>query len=362
MQEIPNETKETKELNIRTNVISFDIGIKNMCFCILKPEPFAVLDWSIVNLMEDPIEQKITVIPSCSQCNRKSKYQKRNVYYCKQHATKTTWLMPHKQYSKGSLKNKTKNDLLTFCHSKMYFLDTATKQPLSSMLKNEIVDSAADYFQDKQLESAVLPITSVSSIGKGGGGNAGNMDLIQIGRNLKKHLDKMPDSLLKTIGHVIIENQISTIATRMKTIQGMVTQYFIMRCNEYIHIEYISSSNKLKHFYSGSPISPKKRNRTDPKQPNPTSQTGILTQTLISIEGDGGVDLSGSLLSIPVKKETNYKKNKTDAILFCNQILDKYDSIKQEWGWTMQLPKKDDYADCFLQGVWYITKKTTVCI
>jgi len=257
--------------------------------------------------------------------------------------------MPHKQYSKSSLKNKTKNDLLAFCHSKMYFLDTATKQPLSSMLKNEIVDSAAEYFQDKQFESVVLPVTSVSSIGKGGGGNAGNMDLIQIGRNLKKHLDKIPDFLIKTIGHVIIENQISTIATRMKTIQGMVTQYFIMRCNESIHIEYISSSNKLKHFYSGSSSSPKKITLPGSKQPTPTSQIGILTQSLRSVQGDEDVS--------PVKKDSNYKKNKTDAVIYCNQILDKYDSVKQEWGWTMQLPKKDDYADSFLQGVWYLTSK-----
>ena len=43
---------------------------------------------------------------------------------------------------------------------------------------------------------------------------------------------------------VIIENQISTIASRMKTLQGMISQYFIMKGIP--SIEFISSINKLK--------------------------------------------------------------------------------------------------------------------
>jgi len=48
--------------------------------------------------------------------------------------------------------------------------------------------------------------------------------------------------------HVVIENQISPIASRMKTIQGMLSQYFIMRCPRETHIEYVSSANKLRGF------------------------------------------------------------------------------------------------------------------
>ena len=51
------------------------------------------------------------------------------------------------------------------------------------------------------------------------------------------------------ITHVVIENQLSPIANRMKTIQGMLAQYFIM-IDENIDIQFISSSNKLKQFES----------------------------------------------------------------------------------------------------------------
>ena len=45
---------------------------------------------------------------------------------------------------------------------------------------------------------------------------------------------------------VLIENQIGPLAIRMKTIQGMITQYFIQK--NISQIEYWSSSNKLKPF------------------------------------------------------------------------------------------------------------------
>ena len=42
-------------------------------------------------------------------------------------------------------------------------------------------------------------------------------------------MNKLPD--IESITHVFIENQISPIANRMKTIQGMLAQYFIMKSN-----------------------------------------------------------------------------------------------------------------------------------
>ena len=50
---------------------------------------------------------------------------------------------------------------------------------------------------------------------------------------------------LGDIDRVIIENQISPIANRMKTVQGMLSQYFLMS-NDKLDIEFISSINKLK--------------------------------------------------------------------------------------------------------------------
>ena len=58
------------------------------------------------------------------------------------------------------------------------------------------------------------------------------MDLIEIGVNLDKYFNKMfsfdkDDSEIMKPDIILIENQISPIANRMKTIQGMIAQFFI---------------------------------------------------------------------------------------------------------------------------------------
>jgi hypothetical protein len=48
------------------------------------------------------------------------------------------------------------------------------------------------------------------------------------------------------IDFILIENQIGPIANRMNSIQGMLTQYFIMK--GLYNIKYVSASNKLKNL------------------------------------------------------------------------------------------------------------------
>ena len=74
--------------------------------------------------------------------------------------------------------------------------------------------------------------------------NANNINLIDLGVNLKLELNKIFETIeLESIDLIILENQISPIANRMKTIQGMIAQYFINNNN--YNIEFISAANKL---------------------------------------------------------------------------------------------------------------------
>jgi hypothetical protein len=81
---------------------------------------------------------------------------------------------------------------------------------------------------------------------------ADNVSLISVGYNLMQRFDKLfytetPQGQYYYMpNRVVIENQISPIATRMKTVQGMVTQYFLMRGVSKTNISYISATNKLK--------------------------------------------------------------------------------------------------------------------
>ena len=143
--------------------------------------------------------------------------------------------------------------------------------------------------------------------------SAGDLDLITIGRNMKGLLHKMEN--VQDITHVIIENQISTIATRMKTIQGMLAQYYIMHTPD-ANIEFVSSSNKLKH---------------------------LITMTVQ--EGRQG--------------KRDYKQNKKDSILFCSKFLDANPNLG-DWSSVLTTSKKDDLADAFLQGIWYLKREKRI--
>ena len=128
--------------------------------------------------------------------------------------------------------------------------------------------------------------------------------MIHIGRELKRQMDDKQH--FHNITRVVIENQISPIATRMKTIQGMIAQYFIMR-NDAIVIEFVSSAGKLKGF--------EKQN------------TDITSE---------------------------YSQHKKDAVFYCKQFIatEKY----EKWQYMMETKKKDDLADCFLQGICALPK------
>ena len=108
------------------------------------------------------------------------------------------------------------------------------------------------------------------------------------------------------IAHVIIENQISPIANRMKTIQGMIAQYFIMN-NNGENIEFVSASNKLKDCL--------------------------------------------------IKDKTKYSERKKLGIARCLEILNTDFKFNGMTDYFAKHGKKDDLADSFLQGLWFIKNK-----
>ena len=149
---------------------------------------------------------------------------------------------------------------------------------------------------------------------------AHDLDLITYGRNLMKHLDCIlysANSNNAAIDMMIIENQISTLASRMKTLQGMITQYFIMK--EVPQIEFISASCKLKLF----------------------------TDTNVSLD-DNTVCVDAS----------TYADRKKSGITVCRslgEISRKRNSDYTKWMSVFENhKKKDDLADCFLQGLWRV--------
>ncbi len=295
------------------NVMSFDIGIKNMAFCIISVDTdVRILDWRVIDISKKDLQEKEIVVEICacknktSLCKKKAKYSKNGVFYCEKHAKNSTeFILPEIRLTTSKLK---KNKLL-----ELEKIIEEFSIPESSIDKNkrnnkkEILDRIELFFDTKIFKKIEDTI----------GIKTQHINLIELGRNMASLLDNSCG--LNDVTHVIIENQISTLANRMKTIQGMLAQYFIMRYGDKVHIEFVSSANKLKGF---------------------TTENAEQTQNV-----------------------NNYKKHKSDAVLYTKEILSRNVSINrychnegESWSNSLVSKKKDDLCDSFLQGIWYLQK------
>jgi len=307
-------------------LISYDIGIKNLAYCIFElsnDKKISIIDWNIISLLENNETQqhqcsqmiagKTKKLPSC-KCTKIAKYQKNDQYFCEKHAKKGNYIIPTKKHTKIHLKKLKVGELEQLGRSLFLFVNEPDKKGF--MKKEEMVDKIAAFYEKQCFQ----PIVQKKSE------NCGDADLIVIGKRMKKLLDENP--ITKTITHVIIENQISPIATRMKTIQGMLTQYYIDHI-ENVSIEFASSVNKLKQFL----VLKNTIKLSDSKEPNKEDKKNASEK---------------------------YKEHKKSGIQYCSQILQNNDTMFHEWKDRMETKKKDDLADCFLQGLWYMKHKNII--
>ena len=120
-------------------------------------------------------------------------------------------------------------------------------------------------------------------------------DMVEIGKRLIQVYDTF-----EHVNTVLVENQIGPLASKMKGIQGMVVQYWLMRGAE---VHCIAAVNKLKLFHKGP---------------------------------------------------TTYSQRKKLGIQFAKQVL-----AEKGWDDTVFLKhkKKDDLADTLLQAIWFLETK-----
>lgn len=272
-------------------LLSIDVGIKNLAYCLFEKDTIQTVTmqtdnivlWGVINLCGSE--------PLCGVCKKKAKFVTNNEYFCPTHALKSSYSLP--STSNFSIK-KVKKMKLADLHQ-MIINYKIPVNPLTT--KKEDVLKTVIEFVDKQM---LLPISKTS---------ANEMDLVQIGIAMRNAFDKEFVNHLSTLDRIIIENQISPIANRMKSLQGMIAQYFIM--HDKTQIMFVSAANKLKGY----------------------------TQ---SADGETSADKS------------SYADRKKAGIRITTELL----THNTDWLTFFKThKKKDDLADCFLQGIWYIHNK-----
>ena len=304
-------------------IISFDIGIKNLAYCVFSLPTFSVLAWDVVNLV--PAVESTAPLCTCLKatksggvCGKKATYTYGDANYCLVHSKNSGKLLPSKETSPPYIKKLKLDELLAFYEKHGIAVPPAAKKPV-------LVETAIQHFELRCLVPIVKPKTS----------NANQVHLVDIGKRIKMEFDERLKTLLPQITHVILENQISPIAGRMNTIQGMLSQYFIMR-NDTIHIEFISSIGKLKGL-----------SQVDKAPSVPLTEVSVpLAQSVPSEQ---------SAPSVPFDKAI-YKEHKSDGIFFCKQFLENNPQLMSHKQIIEASHKKDDLADSFLQGIYYMKR------
>jgi hypothetical protein len=279
-------------------ILSIDIGIKNLAYAILEvtntnldknsivygSQDFTIIKWDVINLCNK-------FIPcSTNTCSKQACFHKNDTFYCKNHTKKTEYSLPVcniKTLHKQSVAN-----LSTLVEK----YDLKLEKPIN---KSSLIKTIEEYANTTCFEA-------IETI------NANNVNLIDLGISLKNELNELFNNYdLTSIDQIIIENQISPIANRMKSLQGMVSQYFI-DCNNH-NIVFISATNKLKAF----------------------------------LNKDKDLDKD---------KKISYNERKKLSILYTKQLLENKNMLANLTYFTKH-SKKDDLADCLLQGIYYLDNK-----
>ena len=261
-------------------VLSIDVGIKNLAFCLFeKPEGlehFFIKKWDIVNISEQETF-------NCKECNKPAKFKKDDQCYCLKHSKKQPLQIPGPEQKLAFINKQKIQKLYEIADSHKIVYEPKCK-------KVDLIKKINDYISSNYLENVI-------SI------KAADVDLFHIGLHIKNKFNKLFENE-EIIDHVIIENQISTIATRMKTIQGMIVQYFIMSSIVVGHMEFISSANKLK--------------------------------------------------DCDKKEKSTYSDRKKLGISKCLEIITNDFRFNEHVDYFTKHKKKDDLADSFLQGIHFI--------
>ena len=290
-------------------LLSFDVGIKNLAYCLLsvtdqsvnlnatvcdnEKKFIEIIKWNIIDLScHDHVEEEKSeaqsalaesaalILKQCCKCKKTATSCTHSntmlpedvKKYCKKHAEETGLPMHPKL-----LKSNSKNGHMPY----------------------------------------IVPLSTKKI-------SCNKINIVDLGKNIKRHLDVIFAEYMEQIDVILIENQIGNLAGRMNVLQGMISQYFIMR--NITRIEFISATNKLKLFKS-----------VISKQNN----------TYI------GVGNAGNLDNVLESEKKLYKMRKDAGKMVCKSLLSFYPNLNC---WTSKYEKhkkNDDLADCFLQGYYY---------
>lgn len=309
-----------------TKILSWDVGIKNLAYCLLekKDDDFEIIKWGVINLVDDRQKCQYVIKNKNTTCNDVAKTciyhtdkislfgEKDVMFSCSKHKDKLfpniIELSDEKTNNKKNKKNKKNKDIEeNIICNKCNICDEKSKYSLTGTTYGW-----CDKHYEKKGESFVKKIkakrVTVVSCNK--------QPLQELSEKLFGKLDKEFNDFMH-VDKVLIENQPSLRNPSMKTISSMLYSYFVMRGiidsnitkSNITEIRFVSPSNKLK------------------------------------------IDINNTneILNKEKEKSKVYKMTKKLGVKYCKALINEKDSNTLD-----AVKKKDDMCDAFLQGIQYL--------
>jgi len=296
-------------------IISFDVGIKNLAYCICD-EKMTIIKWDIIDLLN--VDNK------CSFCDKNADLLFYKYKMCKDH--------------KGKI-NEVKEPLVEITDKK----STSECVSCGKVAKCKLGNSFLCNVHRKSFETKNYKVkeTNVS---------CDKISTAQFKYNLVSAIDKLPELL--DIDVVLIENQPSFKNPKMKAIADTLQAYYLIRGVfdkkkfnlEDIHL--IAPSMKLKL----APIPEmelEKENVLKVDLKGEKKKGGKKSEDKVVEEKMG--EIVDEVKGAPAKM--SYKQGKEFAIKKCASLLD-----AEHKTYLLTHKKKDDLCDCYLQAYHYLTK------
>ena len=287
-------------------LISYDVGIKNLAYCIVD-EKMTIIQWDVIDLLN--INNK------CSFCDHNADLLFYKYKLCKEHKKKV------EELKEPCIEKVNKDDKCVVCQK-------AAKCKIGD---NFLCNLHRKSFENKNYKIKETNVT------------CDKISTAQFKYNLVTALDLLPE--LSDVDIVLIENQPSFKNPKMKAIADTLCAYYLIRgvvdrkrfTLEDIHL--IAPSMKLK---------------LAPVEGMDDEDLKVLKLDLTKKKVKKEVKVSEQEEEPKIedkKGKMTYKQGKDFAIKKCLTLID---ATHKEFLKTHK--KKDDLCDCYLQAYHYLTK------
>ncbi len=287
-------------------VLSWDVGIINLAYCLIDydydTKTFTIEDWDVINLTD---RDKM----KCHQCNANPSFYQASSdhYFCKNHM-KNANITPPTFESLFS-----ENDKETCCFEGKTICGKKSKYTyIAGQTNNNIFCNTHGKSEYKKIQNTYKLVKHTKKA-------INTMSMDDFLYKLIIELDKRPHLL--QCEKVYIENQPTMKNPRMKTISVTLYNFYMIRGmidkNIISAVHFMAPSNKLKLADDG-----------DKKE-------------LVKVKNDDN-------------ESKTYKLTKALGVKYCLEM------IRDMPEWVSRFnshKKKDDMADCFLQGMYAILNK-----